>query len=273
MVLRVNGIVGVVLLSVLGLREVHAGSHLWRINEVFSNADGTVQFVELHEIMGADQEWFLTHCPLESIAMDKIFAFPENLTEPTGNKYLLLATTAFTACPGAPTPDYIIPDGFFSAAGDTLWYGPAQNYDNFVFQAGDLPVDGVNSIQLVEYAPNTSTLDVFTTAVNSPTNFNGDTGSIDLNNLDFMFVRGDCNDDTAIDLSDAVFLLGSIFLGLPAPPCQDGCDANDDGVQDLSDAVSILRSVFSDSGPLPLPDTCGEDPTPDPLGCQSFSGC
>lgn len=27
---------------------VLAGSHLWVINEVFSNADGTVQFVEMH---------------------------------------------------------------------------------------------------------------------------------------------------------------------------------------------------------------------------------
>ena len=274
MLRRVKRAVGVVLLGMLSVRGVHAGSHLWRITEVFSNPDGTVQFIELHEIMGAQQEWFITHCWLESIAMEHVFNFPENLTEPTGNKYLLVGTTAFAALPGAPTPDYIIPDGFFSTDGDTLWYGPAQNYDNFVFEPGDLPTDGVNSIQIVEYAPDTDTPDEFTTAVNSPTNFAGDTGSVDLNQPDSTFVRGDCNDDNTIDLSDAVFHLGTVFLGLPPPPCQDSCDANDDGVSDLSDAVNILQSIFSDSGPLPLPNTCGEDPTPDdPLGCRSFSGC
>ena len=90
--------------QVLSARGVHAASHLWRINEVFTNPDGTVQFVELHEIMGAQREWFLTHCWFESIATGNVFRFPENLTEPTGNKYLLLATTAFAALPGAPTP-------------------------------------------------------------------------------------------------------------------------------------------------------------------------
>ena len=265
--------VAVVLVCMLTVRGLHAGSHLWRINEVFSNADGTVQFIELHEIGGAQREWFLTHCWFESIATGNVFRFPKNLTEPTGNKYILLATQAFAALPGAPPPDYIIRDRFFSTDGDTLWYGPAQNYDNFVFDPGDLPTDGVNSIQLVRYAPNTRTRDEFKTDVNSPTNFKGDTGSIDISGPDSMFVRGDCNADSTTNLTDAVFLLGALFQGQAELPCDDACDSNDDGKSDISDAVNILMALFSHTEPLPAPDDCGTDPTPDALGCQSFSGC
>ena len=262
-----------VVFGVLGGRDLPAASHLWRINEVFSNADGTVQFIELHEILGAQQEWFLTHCWFESVANRNVFRFPGNLSEPTGRKYLLLATAAFAALPGAPAPDYIIPDGFFSIAGDTLWYGPAQNYDNFVFQAGDLPTDGVSSIQIVRYAPNNVARDEFETGPNSPTNFRGETGSIEISPPGPVFVRGDCNDDSDIDISDATFLLGALFGQGDPPSCDDTCDSNDDGRFDLSDVVSVLMALFDSAGPLPGPDGCGEDPTADELDCVSFSSC
>ena len=266
--------VGVVVSCVLGARDVSAGSHLWRINEVFSNTDGTVQFIELHEINGAQREWGLTHCWFESIETGNVFRFPRNLSEPTGRKYLLLATEAFAALSGAPTPDYIIPDRFFSIDKDTLWYGPAQNYDNFVFRPGDLPTDGVNSIQITQYAPNNFTRDQFETRANSPTNFRGETGSIEvIPPAAPTFVRGDCNDDSAINISDATFLLLALFGSGDPPSCDDTCDSNDDGAFDISDAVNLLKALFSHTVPLPGPDSCGEDPTADELDCASFSGC
>ena len=36
-----------------------ASFHLWKIEQVFSNADGTVQFVVLHESTGSNGEQFL----------------------------------------------------------------------------------------------------------------------------------------------------------------------------------------------------------------------
>ncbi len=265
--------VGVVVSCVLGARDVSAGSHLWRINEVFSNTDGTVQFIELHEILNAQREWFLTHCWFESADTGNVFRFPDDLTEPTGLKYLLLATEAFAAIPGAPTPDYIIPDGFFSIDGDTLWYGRTRNYDNFVFEPGELPTDGINSIQITEYAPNNVLPDEFETGVNSPTNFAGDTGTIEVIPPGPTFVRGDCNDDSAVNISDAGFLLLALFgKGIP-PTCDDTCDSNDDGFFDISDAVNLLLTLFSHTVPLPGPHSCGEDPTTDGLDCASFSGC
>lgn len=266
-------VAGAILVSALSFRGVNAASHLWRITEVFSNSDGTVQFVELHEILGSQSEFFITHCWFESIATGNVFRFPRDLTEPTGNRYLLLGTQGFADLPAAPAPDFIIPDGFFAVDGDTLWYGPAQNYDNFVFDPGDLPMDGVNSIQVTRYAPNTVARDDFKIDVNSPTNFAGETGSIELRPPEATFVRGDCNDDGTINISDAVFLLGALFVEAAAIPCGDTCDANDDGAWNISDPVSILLALFSDTTPLPGPGSCGEDPTPDLLDCGSFSSC
>lgn len=261
-----------VLVFSMSPRGLNAASHLWRITEVFSNSEGTVQFVELHEILGAQSELFITHCWFESIANGNIFRFPRDLTEPTGNKYLLLATQGFADLPGAPSPDFIIPDGFFAPDGDTLWYGPAQNYDNFVFEPGDLPMDGVNSIQITRYAPTTRTRDEFEIGVNSPTNFSGETGSVELDSPDAAFVRGDCNDDSAIDISDAVHLLEALFVEAVEIPCGDTCDANDDGAWNIADPVSILMALFSTT-PLPGPASCGGDPTPDSLDCGEFSSC
>ena len=264
--------VGVVVSCVLGARDVSAGSHLWRINEVFSSTDGTVQFIELHESLGAETEFALTHCWFWTLANDNVFRFPEDLTEPTGNKFLLLATAAFATLPGAPTPDYIIPEGFFSTDGDILWYGPAQRYDNFWFVGEELPTDGINSIQITEYAPNNVERDKFEIGVNSPTNFDGETGTVVVIPPGSTFVRGDCNDDGAINVADAIFLLFALFrTGIPLT-CDDTCDSNDDGLLNISDVVRLLLLFFA-QWPLPGPDVCGEDLTPDVLDCASFSGC
>lgn len=143
-----------------------AGSHLWRFNEAFSNPDGTIQFVELKESMGADTEIYLSGKYVESDATGKQYVFPADLVPPTGNKYLLLATAGFAALPGAPTPDYIVPDGFFSVGADTLRYW-LYSAATMTWANGQLPTDGVSSL-----APDGSV------DVNSPTNYAGETGSV-----------------------------------------------------------------------------------------------
>jgi hypothetical protein len=83
-----------------------------------------------------------------------------------------------------------------------------------------------------------------------------------------LFVRGDSNDDGAVDLSDAVASLSHLFLGGPAPVCRDAADVNDDGILDISDPIGLLFSLFLGSVPLPDPrNVPGEDPTPDALDC------
>jgi hypothetical protein len=82
------------------------------------------------------------------------------------------------------------------------------------------------------------------------------------------FIRGDANDDLAVDLSDAVFTLNHLFLGDRPPRCRDAADANDDGHLDIGDPVATLEALFR-GGSIPSPSEApGEDPTPeDPLDC------
>jgi hypothetical protein len=90
-----------------------------------------------------------------------------------------------------------------------------------------------------------------------------------------IFRRGDCNDDGAVDISDAVSTLGSLFLGDGDPACDDACDSNDDGAVDLSDALATLGVLFLGEGEMPPPgrNRCGPDPTEDPLACNRYERC
>ena len=154
------------LLSVTFTTTTMAGSHLWRFNEVFSDASGKIQFVELKESAGASSETLLINKWVESDTTGQQFIFPENLVPPTSNKYLLLATAAFADLPGAPTPAYIVPDGFFSLGGDTLsyWTYPAAT---MTWLAGEVPTDGILSLNIDG-----------STSANSPTNYAGETGFV-----------------------------------------------------------------------------------------------
>ena len=138
-----------------------ADNHKWEIREIFSSADETVQFIELFD---ADKDEHTLAGQTLTTASGSLFVFPHDLsTSATENRRLLLATAAFAAIPGAPTPDFIIPAGFLDRTGDTLTYTPTP--DSVVF--GALPIDGVTSLT-----------DTLAQAPNSPTNFAGASGSV-----------------------------------------------------------------------------------------------
>ncbi|MDO8509160.1 MAG: dockerin type I repeat-containing protein [Nanoarchaeota archaeon] len=82
------------------------------------------------------------------------------------------------------------------------------------------------------------------------------------------FIRGDANEDSKVDLSDAVYILGYLFQGQPSPLCQDVADTNDDGKMDLTDAIFLLNYLFKGDKQLPEPYPAeGTDPTDDLLIC------
>ena len=142
-----------------------AGIHTWDVNEVFSNADGTIQFVELWEAAGGAGE---VNVGNGSISSDtQTFAFGQGaVTGPTSNKFYLLATQGFADLAGAPTPDAIIPSGsvpFFSPAGDTVDFGV---YDSWNFASA--PTNGTDSLDRLTGV-----------GANTPTNYAGETGSVD----------------------------------------------------------------------------------------------
>ena len=63
-------------------------------------------------------------------------------------------------------------------------------------------------------------------------------------------LRGDCNDDGAVDISDAIFALRSLFRREGKRECDDACDSNDDGTVDISDAIHTVFTLFL-SGVIP----------------------
>lgn len=203
-----------------------AGSHLWDVNEVFSNADGTIQFVELWESYGAEFEGGVAGHPISSAYFGHAFVIENNLVPPTTNRYLLFATQAFADLPGAPTPDQIIPPGvvpFFHVGGDIVTYHP---YDSFAF--GAVPTDGIHSLNRLGGI-----------AINSPTNYAGQTGSVDASGGDDC--PGDLNGDSSVDLNDLTTLLSN--FGTPSGATPEQGDINGDGAVDLSD-LTLLLSAF-----------------------------
>jgi hypothetical protein len=82
------------------------------------------------------------------------------------------------------------------------------------------------------------------------------------------FVRGDANDDRALNLTDGVFILNFLFLSGAAPACLDAADTNDDARLNLTDGVYLLNHLFLEgpAPPAPFP-VRGGDPTPDGIAC------
>lgn len=82
------------------------------------------------------------------------------------------------------------------------------------------------------------------------------------------FVRGDTNGNQLVNISDAVVLLGYLFLGGEPVTCLDAADSNDSGTINVADAAYILNFLFRGGTMLPPPyPNPALDPTPDALNC------
>lgn len=156
--------------------------HLWDVAEIYSNADGSVQFVELFtkgasEIRTQDGR-------LDSSSASVTLLGPVPL--PTTNRSFLVATPGFADLPGAVVPDTVMPVApFFSVEGDTLVFqvvNEIQVFDTVTFGAGELPLDGTGSLHRVNPG-GTSPTDPpggLVVADNSPSNYAGETGHVTL---------------------------------------------------------------------------------------------
>ena len=139
----------------LAATAARAEFHTFQIEELYSNGDGTVQYVVLHESQGMDGENLLGGHTLTSMPQGgqaRAFVFPNNLpggicgyngcTESaTANKRVLIATPGFTALNLGVTPDYTIPSGFLPTSAGTLNYALV---DQVSWSA--LPTDGANAL-------------------------------------------------------------------------------------------------------------------------------
>jgi hypothetical protein len=150
----------------LSLLAAAAGAsfHTFVIDELYSSPDGSLQFVELHESVGANGEDLLAGHSLTSTsgAVTRNYTFPTNLPSAlTANKRVLIATQGFANL-GIVAPDYIVAAPFLFPGGGTLNYA---GVDSFTYAA--LPGDGVNALyRSGAVAPNVAT------------NFAGQSGSV-----------------------------------------------------------------------------------------------
>ena len=93
-----------------------------------------------------------------------------------------------------------------------------------------------------------------------------------------LFRRGDTDANASLDITDAVRILGYLFLGSPALECLEAADSDDSGELELTDAVRILNHAFlggpPPEAPGPPPGPCGADPPGSPdTGCAAYDGC
>jgi hypothetical protein len=98
----------------------------------------------------------------------------------------------------------------------------------------------------------------------------GDGGTVTIRRLTFppprFFLRGDADENGAVNISDAIHTLNYLFGGTGVLACLDAADITDDGKVDISDAAFTLSFLFR-SGPYPPPPypDPGLDPTDDEL--------
>ncbi len=86
------------------------------------------------------------------------------------------------------------------------------------------------------------------------------------------FLRGDCNADSEVNISDAICALDRLFAGGASPGCLAALNTNGDDKVDIADPVSLLTFLFSGGPPPvgPYPD-CGPGslPADEELGCET----
>jgi len=165
----------------------------WNFTEFFSNSDGSVQFIEVTCTNVNNQQDIATGT-ITSLITGKVYTIPAALpSSATANRSFLIATDDFESLPGAILPDYPtfpgLPANFFDPNGDAITISHVTHgiMDQRAFFT--VPTDGVHSLDLKANA----------VGINTPTNFAGEVGSVNLAPL-----MGDYNGNGAVDAADYV---------------------------------------------------------------------
>ena len=121
-----------------------ANFHLWYISEVYSNSDGTVQFIELTAFpLSSGQQFLFSNFggPATISSGSNTFAFPNDLPGNTTNKKFLIGTVGYSALPGVPAPDYTVQNGFVFTNNASVNFSGG---DSLGYVGGSIPTDGIN---------------------------------------------------------------------------------------------------------------------------------
>lgn len=138
-------VLSVLLAALLGICALpaRAAYHLFRIDQVYSNSDGSVQFVVMRESTGTNNEnrWVgVTLTTTNRFGVAKEITFPSNIGSQTANRSVLVATPGFAAL-GLVTPDFTMPARFIPIDGGTLDFAAIDR-----ITLPPLPIDGVLSV-------------------------------------------------------------------------------------------------------------------------------
>jgi hypothetical protein len=88
------------------------------------------------------------------------------------------------------------------------------------------------------------------------------------------FVRGNCDGEGGINITDGIALLNFLFLGGKKPGCLEACNADDDGQLNITDGIAILNFLFlGGRAPEPPYPGCGNDTTGTPNCEVAHSSC
>jgi hypothetical protein len=145
-----------------------AAVHLWKINEVYSNADGTIQYIELTTSFDFQNIFSGTSLTSTNGTATQSVTFNQNTSTATANKTYLIGTPGFAAL-NLVTPDFTIPAGFLYLTNGTVNFG---SFDSATYTS--LPTDGTTSLNRASFVSSS----IATQAVNSPKNFAGQMGTI-----------------------------------------------------------------------------------------------
>src|SRR3954470_11539634 len=154
-------------------RSAEGAFHLWQVKEVFSNADGSVQFVEMFDSFGGETFTNGFTLTANSDGNVKTFTFPSNISSTPAS--MLIATNGFGSLPGGVTPDFTFSQGgvsgtFFNPNATNLSFTFSGSGDTMSFPGASLPKDGVHSLTdagAVGPPPGTPNI---SSGINSPTN-------------------------------------------------------------------------------------------------------
>ncbi len=127
----------------------------WQFEQFYSNGDGTVQFIVMHEAAGKNGQDLVMTSTVSSIHVDPqhlhdpgttfSLVLPNNLpSSSTAGRRFLIATQGFAKL-GIVTPDYIMEDGFLpSVLGSLAFYFHVSTvfYSDDVVAYPSIPTDG-----------------------------------------------------------------------------------------------------------------------------------
>jgi hypothetical protein len=152
-------------LFALNASTAFAAFHLFTIEQIYSNASGTVQFVVLTSFSDGEDKWSGRALTSSSAAGTKRFVFPSDLPGAhTAGKRVLVGTEGFAAL-GIVTPDFVMPNNFIATGTGMIDYADVYTV---AYNAGELPTDGVNALYSSDPMVKR----------NVATNFAGQTGSV-----------------------------------------------------------------------------------------------